>query len=55
MILGPIILMLIISFYKAGVFDAPIRLLKRIGGFIKEQCLLFKDFVINLMGSDWNE
>ena len=55
MILGPIILMLIISFYKAGVFDAPIRLLKRIGRFIKEQCLLFKDFVINLMGSDWNE
>lgn len=50
MILGPIILMLIISFYKAGVFDAPIRLLKRIGRFIKEQCLLFKDFVINLWG-----
>lgn len=55
MILGPVILMLIISFYKAGVFATPIRLLKKISKFIKEQCLLFKNFVINLMGSDWNE
>ena len=55
MILGPIILMLIISFYKAGVFDAPIRLLKNIYNFIKEQFILFKEFVKNLIRSDWNE
>lgn len=55
MILGPIILMLIISFYKAGVFDAPIRILKNIYNFIKEQFMLFKEFVKNLIRSDWNE
>ena len=55
LILGPIILMLIISFYKAGVFDAPIRLLKSIGTFIKKQCLTFKNFLVNLMESDWDE
>ncbi|MCI8521024.1 MAG: sporulation integral membrane protein YtvI [Clostridia bacterium] len=55
LILGPIILMMIISFYKAGVFDAPIRLLKSLARLIKEQFILFKQFVINLMRSDWNE
>lgn len=55
MILGPIILMLIISFYKAGVFDAPICILKNIYNFIKEQFMLFKEFVKNLIRSDWNE
>lgn len=55
LILGPIILMLIISFYKAGVFDAPIRILKSIGTFIKKQCLTFKNFLVNLMESDWDE
>lgn len=55
LILGPIILMLIISFYKAGVFDTPIRLLKSFCKLVKEQCILFKQFIINLMRSDWNE
>lgn len=55
LILGPIILMLVISFYKAGVFDVPIRLLKSLMRLIKEQFLLFKQFIINLMRSDWNE
>ena len=55
LILGPIILMLIISFYKAGAFDAPIRILKSIGTFIKKQCLTFKNFLVNLMESDWDE
>ncbi|MGN0108008.1 MAG: sporulation integral membrane protein YtvI [Hominilimicola sp.] len=55
LILGPIILMLIISFYKAGVFDAPIRILKSIGTFIKKQCITFKNFLVNLMESDWDE
>lgn len=55
LILGPIILMLIISFYKAGIFDAPIRLLKYLGGAIKNQFILFKNFLVNLMESDWDE
>lgn len=55
LILGPIILMIVISFYKAGLFDGIIRLVKRIWKFIVEQCRLFKQFLINLMGSDWNE
>ena len=55
LILGPIILMLIISFYKAGVFDAPIRILKAIGTFIKKECITFKNFLVNLMESDWDE
>ena len=55
LILGPIILMLIISFYKAGVFDAPIRILKSIGTFIKKECITFKNFLVNLMESDWDE
>jgi sporulation integral membrane protein YtvI len=55
LILGPIILMIIISFYKAGLFEAPARFIKRIGKAVKEQCILFKQFVVNLIGSDWNE
>lgn len=55
LILGPIILMLVISFYKAGVFDAPIRILKVIGTFIKKECITFKNFLVNLMESDWDE
>lgn len=55
LILGPIILMLIISFYKAGIFDAPIRLCKYLGGVIKKQFISFKNFLVNLMESDWDE
>ncbi len=55
LILGPIILMLIISFYKAGIFDAPIRALKTAFEFIKKQFVMFKAFLKNLMESDWNE
>ncbi len=55
LILGPIILMLIVSFYKAGIFDAPIRLLKSIGVTIRKQFILFKNFFVNLMESDWDE
>lgn len=55
LILGPIILMIIISFYKAGIFDAPIRLLKSLGAMIKKQFILFKKFFVNLMESDWDE
>jgi sporulation integral membrane protein YtvI len=55
LILGPIILMLIISFYKAGVFDGLIRAVKRLGEFIKQQYMLFKAFLIKLTGSDEDE
>ncbi len=55
LILGPIILMLIISFYKAGIFDAPIRLCKYLAEFIKKQFISFKKFLVNLMESDWDE
>lgn len=55
LILGPIILMLIISFYKAGVFDGLIRLIKRLGELIKQQYMLFKAFMIKLTGSDEDE
>lgn len=55
LILGPIILMLIISFYKAGIFDAPIRLCKYLGGVIKKQFISFKKFLVSLMESDWDE
>lgn len=55
LIVGPIALMIIISFYKAGVFDTPIRFFKDLWRFIKKQCRAFKNFVFNLMESDWNE
>ncbi|MCC8161004.1 MAG: sporulation integral membrane protein YtvI [Oscillospiraceae bacterium] len=55
LILGPIILVLIISFYKAGVFDWFINLLKSMGSFIKKQFLMFKKFLLELMESDWDE
>lgn len=55
MILGPVILMLIISFYKAGVFDGIIRLIKTVGAFVKQQYMLFKEFLIKLVGSEENE
>ena len=55
LIVGPILLMLIISFYKAGIFDAPIRAVKNLGSLIKKQFVMFKNFLINLLESDWNE
>ncbi len=48
MILGPIILMVVISFYRAGVFHAPIKLLKAIGRFIKNEYKNVKYFFKNL-------
>lgn len=55
LILGPIILMFIISLYKAGVFDGIIKSVKDLGEFIKKQFLQFKQFLLNLMESDWDE
>lgn len=52
LILGPIILMVVTSFYKAGIFDGPIRLVKSMGTLIKQEYLLFKAFLIKLIRSD---
>lgn len=53
-ILGTVILLIIISFYRAGVFDAPIRAVKRCVRFIGNQFELFKKFITDLM-EDENE
>ena len=37
MILGPITLMIVISFYRAGVFDPIIKMLKNLGLFFKHE------------------
>lgn len=55
LIVGPIIMMIAISFYKAGLFDGLIRLVKLVFKFIKEQLILLKNFFLKLTGSDWNE
>ena len=55
LILGPIVMMLIISFYKAGLFDGLINFVKLVYKLIKEQLIVLKNFFIKLTGSDWNE
>ncbi len=55
LILGPILLIIIISFYRAGVFDPIIRFIKMLWDFIKRQCRMFKKFFIRIMESDWDE
>lgn len=55
LILGPIIMILGISFYKAGLFDGLISFVKQLLKFIKEQIIMLKNFFIKLAGSDWNE
>ena len=55
LILGPVLLMLIISIYKAGLFDGLINGVKIIAVFIKKQFLMLKNLFINFIGSDWNE
>lgn len=52
LILGPIILMIITSLYKAGIFDGLIRLVKSFFMLIKQEYLLFKAFLIKLIRSD---
>lgn len=52
LILGPIILMIITSLYKAGIFDGLIRLVKSFFALIKQEYLLFKAFLIKLIRSD---
>ena len=45
MIIGPVVAMLIISFYKAGVFDKLIDFIRKIGLFIKSQFKMFVNFI----------
>lgn len=48
-ILGVVFMMISVSFYKAGIFDAPIRLINRCVNFIKSQYSVCKKFIIDLM------
>lgn len=45
MILGPVILMLCVSFYKAGAFDGIIKVLKNIINFLKSEFKNLFDFI----------
>lgn len=51
MILGPIILMTIISFYRAGVFDGIISFLAGVWTFIKKEFFLIKNYIKHI----WDE
>ena len=55
LILGPIVMMIVISFHKAGLFDGLVNFVKLVLKFIKEQLIILKNFFIKLTGSDWNE
>lgn len=55
LIIGPIVLMIITSFYKAGVFDTPIRFVKDVWRLFVRHLRRFKNFVFNLMESDSDE
>lgn len=55
LIVGPIVMIFLISLYKARLFDGLINLIKCIFKFIKEQLILLKNFFLKLTGSDWNE
>lgn len=51
-ILGTILLLVIISFYKAGIFDSLIEFVKRFCRFVKSQWLLCKKFIKELVEDD---
>lgn len=55
LILGPIILMIVVSLYKAGVFDGIIKAVKDFVIFIKKQIIQFKQFLIKTMESEWDD
>lgn len=55
LIVGPILLMIIISLYKAHMFDGIISGLNTIYRFTKEQFILLKNFLMKLIGSEENE
>lgn len=48
-ILGTILLLVIISLYKSGMFDSIIEFIKRCGRFVKSQWVLCKNFIKKLV------
>ena len=55
LIAGPIALIILVSFYKAGVFDSVIRFIKDFWRLFKKQCGNYKRFLFKTMESDWND
>ena len=52
MILGPLVMMLFISLYKAGIFEAPIALIKHGTEYVKKQLKKLKNKFISFWESD---
>ncbi len=52
MILGPVILMLVMSFYKAGLFDSAIALLHRAWELIKKTAFDVRDYIKNFFTTE---
>lgn len=48
MILGPITMLLIISLYRAGLFDAPMEMLKKLKRLIKREYGIVKNKIKEL-------
>ena len=49
MLIGPIILMVIISLYKAGLFNGIIKIIKQLWGFAAREVKLFIDYINNIL------
>ena len=49
MLIGPIILMVIISLYKAGLFNGIIKIIKQLWGFAVREVKLFIDYINNIL------
>lgn len=45
LIIGPILLMIIASLYKVGLFERPIRVIKQLGGYIIREIKMFIDYI----------
>ncbi len=52
MILGPVIMLLILSLYRAGVFDGPVAIAGAAGGRVKKQWLTLKNKFKNFWESE---
>lgn len=52
MILGPVIMLFILSLYKAGVFDGLFEILGRFGDFLKEQLNVVKRYLRTIGGKN---
>lgn len=55
MILGPVVLMLVFSFYKAGIFDGLIHFFKRLWAFVCRECRNIKNMILVNTGGDDDE